>query len=240
MRRAPLIFVAAIAWACSTEVPTPEVIPGGVGAEMDIQSETSVVEDVKAGATEDGGPTEDVEGVEADAPDSGDGADVDAHKDITVAEAVEDPFAGLTSHFLLTSGDTVLIDASFPGYMTNAFGAEVYGQMLKIWAFQDQTGVEILVRLGQVDLPGSTTPGSPGGDAWVVVLLDGKDAYVTQMQTGKVVIEACPETPGMMVTGALEQLVLFTTSGVGYQTLGVSAAFEMVLGAIEGDVPCAQ
>ncbi|MEC9070790.1 MAG: hypothetical protein VX938_00365 [Myxococcota bacterium] len=182
--------------------------------------------------------TETPQEVTPDTPDSSRASDVDT--DLAESEAPEDPFKDLTSHFLLTSGDDTLIDHSVAGYKANVFGAEVYGQMLKVWGSQNQTGVEILIRLNQVALPGSVTPGSPGGDAWVVVLLDGQDAYVTQLQTGQVVVETCPDTPGMMVTGSLQQLVLFTTTGVGYQTLSVAAEFEVVLGAVYGAVPCTE
>lgn len=149
-----------------------------------------------------------------------------------------DAVAKSESHFQLKNGDVTLMNATFEGYEPNVFGAQVYGKMLTIWASDETSLMQILVRLDQVGLPGSVNPKSPGGAAWVLFFHGEKDFYTTHdSSAGMVTIETCPNTPGVMVVGKLEGVVLAKLGGM-FWGLKVEASFEVLLGDVNEDVSC--
>jgi hypothetical protein len=151
-----------------------------------------------------------------------------------------DPLAEIESHIQLiySASETVLIEATHVGYTPNIFGAQVYGETLKLWGSNEEVGVEILVRLDQTTLPGSVTPGAPGGDAWVLLLFGEQDAYVTQASKGTIQIDACPNTPGLVISGQLDSVPLYNMSGRSPGAFKISGSFALVLGSVDGATHC--
>jgi hypothetical protein len=160
--------------------------------------------------------------------------------DTSPDEVDVDPIAEIESHVQLiyTTSETVLLEATHVGFTPNIFGAQVYGETLKLWASNEEVGIEILVRLDQTTLPGSVTPGAPGGDAWVLLLFGEQDAYVTQASKGTIQIDACPDTPGLMISGQLDSVPLYNMSGMSPGTFTISGTFELVLGSVDGATHC--
>ncbi len=152
-----------------------------------------------------------------------------------------DVFASVESHVLVTdnTGEALLLDSSFLGYEPYVFGAEVYGDILKLWASEGDTKIEFLVRLEQNPLPGSITPGPPGGSAWVLMLLGEENAYVTQKSVGAIEIELCPSEVGQLLTGTFEGIPMYSMSGLSTANFKISGSFELLLGSVSGQTYCA-
>jgi hypothetical protein len=149
-----------------------------------------------------------------------------------------DAFADIESHFRLTYSGTILMDANFKGYTANLYGAQVYGPMLKIWVSDGDSRMEVLVRLDEVSLPGTMTPVSPGGAAWALFFFYDTDAYISYKSPNALTINTCPTTPGMMINGTIENMLLISLDGQN-SNLKVSAEFNVLLGEVIGEVPCA-
>jgi hypothetical protein len=154
-------------------------------------------------------------------------------------DATEDAGPPLMNHFTLEvtkAGETeTALDVSFPGFVVNMFGAEIFGHMLKIWAGDADTQIEILIRTDSATIPGSVQPGLPGSTAWIVMLMDDA-AYSTQMTSGTLVIETCPSTVGTIVHGSIESVMLLDLGAMG--TARIDGVFEVVLGAVSGEAIC--
>ena len=153
----------------------------------------------------------------------------------------EDAFASVVSYVVVTdnTGEASLLDSSFLGYEPYVFGAEVYGDILKLWASEGDTKIEFLVRLEQNPLPGSITPGAPGGSAWVLMLLGEENAYVTQKSVGAIEIELCPSEVGQLLTGTFEGIPMYSMSGLSTANFKISGSFELFLGSVSGQTYCA-
>ena len=151
------------------------------------------------------------------------------------------PFSDVVSHLLLTdsAGESVYLDASYTGYEAYVFGAEVYGDLLKLWASEGDTKLEFLIRLDQNELPGSVTPGPPGESAWALLMLGEENAYVTQSTAGSIQLDVCPETAGQLLTGHFDGIPMYSMSGLSTANFKVSGTFELLLGSVNGSTYCA-
>lgn len=151
------------------------------------------------------------------------------------------PLSDLISHMLLTdpAGEKVYLDASYTGYEAYVFGAEVYGDLLKLWASEDDTKLELLIRLDQHELPGSVTPGPPGDSAWALLMLGEENAYVTQTTSGSIQVEECPEKVGQLLSGHFDGVPMYSMSGLSTSNFKISGSFELVLGSVDGATGCA-
>jgi hypothetical protein len=151
------------------------------------------------------------------------------------------PFSNVVSHLLLTdsAGESVYFDASYTGYEAYVFGAEIYGNLLKLWASEEDTKLEFLIRLDQNELPGSVIPGAPGESAWALLMLGEENAYVTQTNSGSIQLEVCPETEGQLLTGHFDGIPMYSMSGLSTANFKVSGSFELLLGSVSGATYCA-
>jgi hypothetical protein len=151
------------------------------------------------------------------------------------------PFSDVVSHLLLTdsAGESVYLDASHAGYEAYVFGAEVYGDLLKLWASEGDTKLEFLIRLDQNELPGSFSPGPPGEGAWALLMLGEENAYVTQTTSGTIQIDVCPQTEGQLLTGHFDGIPMYSMSGLSTANFKVSGTFELLLGSVDGATYCA-
>ncbi len=169
----------------------------------------------------------------------------DALADVPSTDGAEDadvdPYSDVVNQVLLTdpSGETVFMDASYTGYEAYIFGAEVYGDLLKLWASEGDTKLELLIRLDQAELPGSITPGPPGESAWALLLLGDGDAYVTQFASGTIEVDACPESAGQLLTGQFDGIPMYSMSGLSTANFKISGTFELLLGSVNGATYCA-
>ena len=163
--------------------------------------------------------------------------------DVVGSETLDagDSFADVVSHVVVTdnTGEASLLDSTFTGYEPYVFGAEVYGDLLKLWASEGDTKIEFLVRLVQNPLPGSITPGPPGGGAWVLMLLGEENAYVTQKSVGALEIDLCPSEEGQLLTGTFEGIPMYNMSGLSTANFKISGSFELLLGSVSGQTYCA-
>ena len=212
-----------LAWffvACAGEEPPTH----DVGSALDVRLQDTAT--MAPDSSDDGERVQD-----ADPPDTQD----------TVAEVKDPDVAPSDEGYVeLTQGDSVLMQGTFVGYEPNAYGAEVYGSMLKIWASDVSSTLQILVRLNEVEMPGSVTPEPPGGDAWVLLFYGDNAFYATQYSpaSSRIVISSCPDTEGMMLTGMLEEVPLIKL-GPPFEKITVNATFEVLVGAVKSDVVCA-
>jgi hypothetical protein len=129
-----------------------------------------------------------------------------------------------------------LLDVSVEGFHENEFGAMIYGHMLKIWAGEGSTALEILIRTDQTTLPGEVTPGVPGSHAWLLMMINDAEVYTTQMPSGLVTVSSCPSEEGMLVSGTLSDVVAFEMGTM--QPVTLSGSFEVVLGEVVGEALC--
>jgi hypothetical protein len=138
----------------------------------------------------------------------------------------------------MTVGDETetLLDATFEGFKENEFGATVYGHMLKVWAGEEGTGLEILIRTEQTKIPGVIIPGTAGSHAWVLMMIGDSEVYTTQTPGGIVTITTCPSEEGTLVSGNISNVVVYEMGTLMPATL--NGSFEVVLGHVDGEVIC--
>jgi hypothetical protein len=129
-----------------------------------------------------------------------------------------------------------LLDLTYEGFKENGFGAMVYGHMLKIWMGEESTGLEILIRTEQTKLPGVVIPDEAGGHAWILVMVEGSQVYVTQIPSGIVTITTCPSEEGTFVSGTISNVTVFEMGTLQPATL--NGSFEVVLGRVDGEAVC--
>ena len=178
------------------------------------------------------GPTPDADDVEEDSSDSFDALD-GASGEVDAGPPV---IASCTVEMTLNQETETLLDMTYEGFKANKFGATIYGHMLKIWAGAESTGIEILIRTDEVDIPGEVVPGVAGGKAWLLMMVDNAEVYATQMASGTVTITSCPSEEGMLVSGTLSNVLVFEMGTMMPATL--NGTFEVVLGEVDGEAVC--
>ena len=237
MRLLVAIALSAVTACGATENPsgdlTTDVVmdsdDGSKGEVADAGQEAMDIEGADEGQRAQDSTSLDFDAIPSDVP------LVDTQESVDAAD-----YSDIVSHLLLTeaSGDGVLMDASFSGYEPYVFGAEVYGELLKLWASEGDTKIEFLVRLDQHELPGSMTPGPPGEDAWALLLLGEENAYVTQSSSGTLQIDVCPQDPGLLLTGQFEGIPMYSMSGLTTENFKINGSFELLLGSVNGSTYC--
>jgi len=178
------------------------------------------------------GPTPDVEDVGGGSSDSFDALD-SASGEVDAGPPV---IASCTVEMTLNQETETLLDMTYEGFKANQFGAAIYGHMLKIWAGEDFTGIEILIRTDEVDIPGDVVPGVAGGRAWLIMMIDNAEVYATQTASGAVTITSCPSEEGMLVSGTISNVLAFEMGTMMPATL--NGTFEVVLGELDGEAVC--